>query len=232
MTKIGIYRIFDREGREYVGSSEDLPRRRREHFNSLRNGTHKNILLQRAFDKYGEEFLDFEILLLCEKSRLNDYEQTVLDNVKTHYNISKNVGAPMRGRKHSTETRQKMSKSHWSRNPDAWKVKKRLKEANLGRKHSTRTREKLRQINKDRGSWGNHSEEAKHKLSEMNMGAKSPRARRVGQICLETGLLIREYSYMKEVEEYGFNYNSVWRVCKGRRKTHKGFAWKYLDCDD
>lgn len=45
-------------------------------------------------------------------------------------------------------------------------------------------------------------------------------------------MVIREYDYMKEVEQFGFNVSSVNRVCKGHRKTSGGFRWKYIELED
>ena len=44
---------------------------------------------------------------------------------------------------------------------------------------------------------------------------------------------IRKWNSAKEAEkEGGFNSASIRDVCVGRRKSHKGFIWEYIDEDD
>lgn len=52
----GIYQIRNTfNNKKYIGSSVNLRRRYREHFNTLINGTHYNSKIQRAFNKYDEK---------------------------------------------------------------------------------------------------------------------------------------------------------------------------------
>lgn len=52
--KAGIYQITNKvNGNCYIGSSVDLQRRRKQHFNSLANDIHVNARLQNAYNKYG-----------------------------------------------------------------------------------------------------------------------------------------------------------------------------------
>lgn len=83
----GIYllKVLDTE-KVYTGSSVDIKRRIKEHFSDLRRGTHSNQLLQRAFNKYGEESFFFYLMedmprdssqkVLCER------EQFYLDSLQ------------------------------------------------------------------------------------------------------------------------------------------------------
>lgn len=55
---IGVYKVeCVPTGRYYIGSSKDLSKRRRQHLKALRDGTHINIIMQRVFNKYGEDSL-------------------------------------------------------------------------------------------------------------------------------------------------------------------------------
>src|SRR6478752_234648 len=82
----GIYRIKvergDKSPRFYVGQAVNLTRRRHEHFNKLRHGSHKSPPLQRAFLKYGEEAFSFHVLIVCEPivSILEMYELAVINS--------------------------------------------------------------------------------------------------------------------------------------------------------
>ena len=79
-TKAGIYKITNlTSGKFYIGSSQNLRRRKKAHFKDLRLGTHSNKFLQRSFIKYGEENFIFEILELCPKGECLIKEQSFID---------------------------------------------------------------------------------------------------------------------------------------------------------
>lgn len=83
--------------------------------------------------------------------------------------------------------------------------------------------------------WATPKENTKHAtLNKLNINSlkslkKSNEIRKVkiAQYSLD-GKLIKIFDYMREVEKYGFNYTQVWGVCNGRRKTSKGYIWKYI----
>lgn len=49
-------------GKQYVGSTKDLNSRKTSHLSTLRNNRHVNVILQRTYDKYGEDSLVIEVL--------------------------------------------------------------------------------------------------------------------------------------------------------------------------
>jgi len=106
----GIYRIDLGNGWFYIGSAANLKRRETEHRTELKFEKHCNKRMQNCWNKYG--VFKFTTLEECDKSKLLKREQTYLDQ---HFNDQKNVnlaliaGNPMLGRKHSAETRAKMS---------------------------------------------------------------------------------------------------------------------------
>lgn len=62
----GIYRIYCKtEDRSYIGQSRNLRERLYHHKYYLNKNTSHHILLQRAWDKYGEEDFTFEVLEYC-----------------------------------------------------------------------------------------------------------------------------------------------------------------------
>lgn len=84
----GIYCIKNLiNGLIYIGSTYNFHRRKIQHFNSLRNKTHKNRKLQNAYNKYGEENFNFSILEYCNISELINNEQKWFDLLKPKYNI-------------------------------------------------------------------------------------------------------------------------------------------------
>lgn len=41
------------------------------------------------------------------------------------------------------------------------------------------------------------------------------------------GVFVRRYNSARETAEYGFNYKNVSDVCTGKKKTHKGFVFRF-----
>ena len=106
----GIYWIRNKiNNKIYIGSSKNMEKRKRTHFTNLDRNNHKNQHLQSSYDRYGKDSFIFEILLYCPADLLLWYEQQFIDKLKPEYNISKYAGSPMRGRKHSRITKEKMS---------------------------------------------------------------------------------------------------------------------------
>lgn len=109
----GIYTITNKiNGHRYIGQSKNIYQRINSHKNLLRNHRHiyKNgqpSLLQKAWDKYGEENFEFKVLQFCSVTELNKNEQYWIDLYNTNranggmgYNLN-NGGA---GRKHNYST--------------------------------------------------------------------------------------------------------------------------------
>lgn len=65
--KCGVYKIkCTGNGKFYIGSSVNIPKRLTQHFSQLRHGRHENIYLQRVYDKYGEESFVTSVLAETE----------------------------------------------------------------------------------------------------------------------------------------------------------------------
>lgn len=79
----------------------------------MQMGQHRNVRLQRAWNKYGEDAFSFRVLAVLEIDHLVETEQRLLDRVigPKCYNIALDASAPMRGRRHSADTLAKMSRS-------------------------------------------------------------------------------------------------------------------------
>lgn len=119
MSNSGVYVIKNiKNGKPYFGSAENFNIRFSEHKSELCKGCHYNDHLQRAWDKYGSENFKFEPIYYCGEDDLIKYEQKFLDilfnsyKYNDFYNIAKDAKAPMKGRKHSEETKEKMRKDH------------------------------------------------------------------------------------------------------------------------
>lgn len=111
--KTGIYVIRNRhDGNVYVGSSAtNIEDRWRRHKSDLRRGKHKNRYLQNAWTKHGEESFAFEIIMECEPEDCLSAEQVWVNVFEPQYNINRVVEGSF-GVKRTTETKQKIKENH------------------------------------------------------------------------------------------------------------------------
>lgn len=111
MKKSGIYQIINKiNGKSYIGSSINLTWRKTKHFTELRNQKHHSIILQKAFNKYGESNFEFKILANCLSEYLIKLEQWFIDNINPEYNVCKIAGSCL-GVKRSKESIEKRLKT-------------------------------------------------------------------------------------------------------------------------
>ena len=116
----GIYKIEHRGICVYVGCARNIRRRFNQHRYTLMRRIHRNFLLQRAWDKHGEEMQFLVIEEVNDSGHLSDREQFYIDTMKPWANISDARGSnahtdatksKMRGRKFTEEHRRKLSES-------------------------------------------------------------------------------------------------------------------------
>lgn len=88
-----IYKITNTiNGKIYIGQTNDFYRRRKEHRSLLRTNKHVNRHLQFAWNYYGENLFNFEILEECPIDKLNERESYWISTLKSRnqdygYNI-------------------------------------------------------------------------------------------------------------------------------------------------
>lgn len=190
----GLYSIQNTvNGKEYIGSSQNIELRWKQHRNSLRKGKHHSDHLQRAWELDGEDAFLFVIQVECEIGELLDMEQRLMNARKSAngdygYNVSAVAGS-RRGVPHSEEVRAKMREAAKSR-PERTEESKlaqselvkqlvaergfseehrrKISEGLTGRFVSEETRAKFRANNLGKVI----SEETKAKLSLANKGKK------------------------------------------------------------
>lgn len=108
-----IYAIVNKTTRDmYVGSAVAVNRRWAAHRRALRDKCHHSQRLQRAFDKYGPDAFDWEIVqFVNDRTKLIDREQFWINFFAPAYNMRPTANSPL-GTTHSAETRAKMSAAH------------------------------------------------------------------------------------------------------------------------
>ena len=94
----GVYKIINKvNGKFYIGSSKNIYKRWDQHRNSLRNHCHDNEYLQNAWNKYGENNFEFEIIEECDPQVQFEREQYYLNTLKPFddngYNIVRQISS-------------------------------------------------------------------------------------------------------------------------------------------
>lgn len=116
----GIYIILNnKNGSKYIGQSQNIEKRWRQHKKKLDNNKHYNTYLQNSWNKYGKNSFSFMILESCHKNALNSREQYWIRyhntyNNKKHYNLTPGGDSQnnkSKKHKHSKKTKNKTSKS-------------------------------------------------------------------------------------------------------------------------
>ena len=239
----GIYSITCIEnGKRYIGQSVDIQKRWATHSCALRNGTHVNVHLQRAWDK-GNTFR-FEILEECGRDELNEreiYWIAYFDSFRNGYNLCEG-GNSTKGRTCSTETRRRISEANKGRRFDADAIKRRTESLQNHLKEdpvfAEEYRNKLSEIHKGKPSWNKGkpcpadkkkllseklkgrtiTEEHRAKLRELYAGEKSITAK------LEKSDIVRiRYRFLcgerqsDICKDYPVTSQTIYDIVRGRR---------------
>ncbi len=161
----GIYCIENLiNGKKYIGQSVDINRRIQYHKCYLNKNKDTAGLIQKAWNKYGEENFVFWLVDICDVDILDETEIYYIKLFRSHksewgYNIGWG-GESNRGIIPSKETREKISKAN-----------KGKPAPNKGKKASLETR--ARQSESKKGK--KRSEETKRKMSEKQKGKIVPK---------------------------------------------------------
>ena len=95
------------DDRVYIGSTINLDKRWCEHKRDLMNNSHQNIHLQRFVNKYSIDSISFHIIEKIDNKNLLTKEQHYLDITKNKFNIATDSSAPMMGKHHTKEAKEK-----------------------------------------------------------------------------------------------------------------------------
>lgn len=242
MSNGGIYQIRNIiDNKTYIGSAKVFEERKKRHFRALRGKYHHSILLQRAFDKYGEENFVFEILedmgeINTEEdlNKLLEREQYWIDKNQPFspngYNISHGAtNCVLYGEQNGMYGKRGENNPNFGRKdkPESFAIKSK---AQKGRKVSDATKEKLSNIAKERYKtekspfYGKHwDEENKKRMSKQHSKA-------VLKLDKDTEEVLEEFENALIAKEItGIDNGSIGRVCADKQKTAGGYKWKFKE---
>ena len=128
MSKIsGIYAIICLEnGKYYVGSSNNVLQRKKQHFIGLKAGNHCNEHLQNAFNLYGQKAFAFLLIEEVSQDNLLLKEQNYLNYASTQKENCMNLCFVAGKVEMTPEVRKKLSQRHTGRKDSKEIIAKRL----------------------------------------------------------------------------------------------------------
>lgn len=238
----------------YVGYTNDFNTRKYNHVYELENNIHGNYYLQKDYKIYKKENFYLEILEEYPEELLIAMEHYWCNILNVHnraygYNIAKTnpngiLTKPMLGKKHSEETKLKISNSrknkciaannHFFGKKHSEKTKLKMSKSAKGKIVSNETKEKISEslkgkipknieILKKSRLGKNLTKEQKNHISDI-------RKKKVYQFSLNN-VFINEFSCAKSASEFlGITYYSEITRCANNntnKKSAHGFIWKY-----
>ena len=223
---IGIYAIIC-NGKYYIGQSIDIKHRWRKHKEELKMGIHHNTHLQNAYNKYGE--VKFEVLLECEKGKLDEYEQYYIFELMTYdrkIGFNKNYGG---GTARLADSYQGISHPVLQFDKTGEFIAEYKSFAEAERKIGVKANlisECCKKVNASSGGYvwvRKDLYESNPNLSEI-MGWKT-----VLQFDLN-GNLIREYcNEEKALKETNVNKKTLKATLNGKQQSGGGYIWRYKE---
>jgi len=197
----GVYQIKNKvNGKKYIGSTSiSFNKRWVSHICDLNKNRHRSDILQKAYNKYGKDNFDFNILQFCPPDLCIKKEQWFIDWVNPEYNICKIANSTL-GYRHTDEAKLKMSNSLKGR-----------KISELGRENMSLVRLGIKK-----------SENIKNKMSNSKISY-------IYKILCPDGNILEINNLNKFSKENNLNLSSIFLTHKGKdydgfaRNHHKGY---------
>lgn len=191
---IGIYKITNPEGAVYVGQSVDIERRFKTHKSGKYNKKCTPKLCA-SLDKFGYEKHEFDVIIECDKSQLNELERYYQEfyNANSDFNLNCNLTATndKKGIRRPISDEQKLS----------------ISRVHKGKVYSEETRNKIKTARSKQVITDEH----RRKISENSGSAK---------IVLHTTTGVFFNSAKEAAKAFGINPNSLVGILIGRVKKN------------
>lgn len=244
----GIYRITCcTTSKIYIGSTIDLRNRYLGHFNGLRRNDHENPKLQNAFNKYGFNAFQFEVLeyvLLPEM--LTAREQYWMDKLKPYerdkgFNLSPTAGNCL-GIKLSLEHRAKISASllgntHGVGRKDTPETHAKRVTSHLGKKRPPEVCKKIGDAQRGRKATPEQIE--KNRLGHLGKPSGTKGVPKTAEhifklskdyiVTSPDGAEFPVHNLNAFCKEHDLSTGHLTQVAQGKRNHHKGWKIRYSD---
>lgn len=243
----GIYRIVNNiTGDCYIGQTKDLANRKYEHMRLLKNDKHiytngERSLLQKAWNKYGEDNFTFDVIEYCNIDELDDRERFWVDFyqcnfAKTRHGYNLTDG----GQPHNREIPNMQGRIRVHNN----QVEKVIFEEELEEYIAlgfTRGVLPSRVVKGEQHyMYGKHvSDERKQLLRQKFLGRVVPnwvkvkvsigRMKPIVQLTKQYEFVRSFGSGLEAEQETGISRSHISQSCNHKRKTAGGFVWRFKE---
>lgn len=238
MEKIsGIYCIQNKkDGKRYIGQSNNIYHRWYEHTWQLNNRKHYNRHLQSAWNKYGSDNFEFTILTLCSKDKIDNTERKLIKKYKTtreEYGYNFESGG-VSNKKSAKSTCDRIGETHsksvcqYSKDGKFIASYKSMAEATkitgINYKHISQVC-RGKQTLAGNFQWRFANENIK---SCDSVVIHENTAKLIGKYDFQGNLIQTYDSLMDAARNNNLNFRNISLVCNGKRKSCGGYIWKFI----
>jgi group I intron endonuclease len=201
MAQSGIYGIEYNGRIVYVGQSVNIQVRFGQHRCSLRNGIHRNFVLQRIYDKHPDSLVFITLEEVSDREALTAAEQAWMNHLKPATNLATASGS----HPHTDETKAKMRAHQRSE-----EHRRRLSEAHRGKTSP----------NKGKVGVFHHTEEAKAKIAAASRGRSISDEERLARSFAQRGRVFSpEHREKLRQAKLGKPNEAVRKAMTGRKQS-------------
>ena len=206
-----IYKITCPNGYYLYGSTIQFEKRKSNYKSDLIKGNYNNIFLQRVFNKYGWEAIQFKVVQTDIPESILSFVEDVWIGMHCSRVDDNNKGMNMRDGSrvnHTEESRRKISNAHKGRKQPKETIDKRIKT--------------MRENHKPR------SEESRNKTSKSLMGHNATSIqKRIAQFNINEELIKSWDSITEAANALKIQHSSISKCLNGHIKHAGGFVWKF-----
>lgn len=207
---IGIYKITSPTNRIYIGKSKNIEKRFKDYKKPVKKG--RRSLIHDSIKKYGYNEHIFEILEQCDEVKLNEREMFYIEHFQT--NVTKyrdGNGLNLYG----------------GGNSPVIQSSERLREIALSRKSREEWSVYFKNINTGRKHYNRKSRIVTEKVLNHYKRLHNNNKKSIEQYDINNTYIKTFNSLIEAAESVKGKYQSLYRVCEGKRKTAYGFKWKW-----
>jgi len=231
-TENGIYKITNiKNNKFYVGSAVNFKIRFQSHLNKLKRDSHPNKYLQNTYNKYGLNIFAVEIIELVKNEnellkREQNYLDQFYDDQEMCYNLCPTAGSAL-GRKHSNETKKKISEAHFGKIVSL-ETKEKMslaKKLNITRHFKCGADNPMSNIGEKHHMFG--KKHSKQTLEKMSVSQIKNRSKEVHQYDLMGNYIAGFKNIFVAEKATAVGHNKIRVAIYGETKSGGGFLWSF-----